>query len=108
MTNRQKELHDWEWNVTFDDFCDQLKHGELSHESWLRNQQKKSLAGDLSEDKNGKLAAVLHNGWGSAHITGLRNCVRAGDIGIMKEPDKWVSFKESLDALNTDTEALSQ
>lgn len=30
MTERQKELREYEWNVTFDDFCEHLKHGGIN------------------------------------------------------------------------------
>lgn len=108
MTSRQKELRDWEWNTTFDDFCEQLKQGTLSHESWFRNQQKKSQAGGLSEDKNRKLCAVLHKDWEFDDITGLRNNIKAGNIGIMKEPDNGPSFQDAVESLNTDADALGQ
>lgn len=103
MTERQKELREYEWNVTFDDFCEHLKHGALTHESWFRNQQKKSQSGELSEDKNEKLTAVLRKGWEYDHITGLRNTIRCGDIGIMHD-----DFAAAVADISVDDKGLEQ
>lgn len=109
MTDRQKELHEYEWNATYDDFCKHLKQGVLAHESWFRNQQKKSRAGTLSADKNEKLGAVLREHWESDHITGLRNAVRAGDIGIMNADDGFLNdFSNAVANIRTDDESLEQ
>lgn len=108
MTDRQKELREWNWNMAYDDFCENLKHGALTHESWFRDQQKKSRDGSLSDDKNEKLTAVLRKGWEHDHITGLRNAVRCGDIGIITNPDAYVSFSDALNSLDTGTETLDR
>ena len=100
-------MHSWNSNhlkVTFDDFCDQLKKGTLSHETWFRNQQKKGQVGDLSEDRFDKLTTVLCKGWERDNITALRNSVRCGDIGIMETND----FTKAVASIPSDGPGLEQ
>lgn len=90
-----------QWLSTFTDFRDHLQQEqEVTHQSWLRDQQRQARDGKLSEQRCSHLREALGPYWELLSVSGLSNNARYGELPCQNQDLE--PLKDALAALSTD------